>query len=102
MDLGALLFASASLPILIFHGMWYREERKIESVYGIFSGLFAFFGALVVVYGLSGTVIMPSTFAILSLGSFHAYFIEKDRKTIIKASAFLIVSIAIVILEVML
>ena len=102
MDPAALIFAAASLPILVFHSAWYREERQMESLYGIFSGIFAFSGALLVTAGFPGSMILPGTFGILALGSLHAYLREKERKKAVKFAVFLAISLGIVLLEVML
>ena len=101
-DIAALIFASASLPILAFHAVRYREERALESIYGVFSGLFAFSAAILVTYGFPGSIILPATFAILSLGSLHAYLREKRTGRAIGALIFITVSIGILLTEVFL
>jgi len=101
-DPAALIFASASLPILVFHAVWYKEERALESIYGIFSGLFAFSAAIMVAYGFPGNMILPATFGILALGSAHAYLKGKEKKSLIKAGAFTAVFLLTILVEVFL
>ncbi len=102
MDPAALLFAAASLPILIYNAVWYKKERQIGSIYGTFSGIFAFSGALLVVYGFPGYAVMPGTFAILALGAAHAYIREKERPHIIRMALFSLVSAGFLALAVIL
>ena len=102
MDIAALIFASASLPILAFHAVWYREERALESVYGIFSGIFAFSGAIAVTYGFPGYLILPVTFGILGLGSIHAYLREKKAGMALRAATFIAISAGVLLMEVFL
>lgn len=102
MDTAALIFASASLPILAFHAVWYREERALESIYGTFSGIFAFSGAIAVTYGFPGYLILPLTFGIMSLGSIHAYLRERKRSMALRAAIFIAVSVGVLLMEVFL
>ena len=102
MDLSAILFASASLPILLFNAFWYREERNIEGAYGIFSGIFALSGALLVTAGFPGNLVLPITFSILSVGSIHAYLKDRKRSKVLRASIFIAITAAIIVLEALL
>ena len=102
MDIAALIFASASLPILAFNAIWYREERALESIYGIFSGIFAFSGALAVTYGFPGYLILPLSFGIMGLGSIHAYMRERRTGRAVRAGLFIAASIGLFLMEVVL
>ncbi len=102
MDTAVFLFAAASLPILAYHGIWYGRERAVENLYGILAGAFAFSGALLVTAGFPGSLILPLTFGMLSLGSLHAYFRERKRSSILKALIFISFSLGLVLMEVLL
>lgn len=102
MEFPAILMASAGIPMIFFNGFWYWKDKEIYEIYGVFSGFFAFSGALLVTFGFPGSLILPGTLGILSLGSFHENITKRDRKISIKTVALMSVLILIIIMEVLL
>ncbi len=89
MDPAVIILAMASVPILAHNIYWLHREGKVDTYYGIFSGIYTAAGAVGVAYGYPGNLIMPVSFAIIGLGGLHAFMVEKKRGKIIKAALFL-------------
>ncbi len=102
MDPAVLILASSSLPILAHNAYWLHRERSVDGYYGIIAGIYTFIAAILVAFGFPGSLIMPVSFGIISLGGFHSFYENKRRGKIAKGIAFLALAAGIYLAGVLL
>ena len=100
MDFSVIILASASLPIMIYNVYWANKDKEIDKYYGIFSGIYTFFGAICVAYGFPGNLIMPVAFTIIGFGGLHAFISKKKKEKIVKTGIFVALGLGIYLMGV--
>ncbi|MEW5760145.1 MAG: hypothetical protein AB1779_05210, partial [Candidatus Thermoplasmatota archaeon] len=68
-----------SFPLIFYHWLMYKEEKKVKDICGVFSGFWAFFAAILIYFSAPGFFLFFGMFFIIGLGKIVQYRLGRER-----------------------